>query len=149
MRVGEVCNREVIVAHADESVHAAAELMRRYHVGNVVVVEERDGRTVPTGIVTDRDLVVEVMVPELEPKDLAVRDIVTGPLSVAREEDGLMDALEIMRAKAIRRLPVVDADGKLVGILTLDDAGGLLAEMQARLWAVVERQRSAEERRRP
>ncbi len=149
MRVGEICNREVIVMSGDESVQVAGELMRRFHVGDVVLVEDRDGKRIPTGIVTDRDLVVEVMVPGLDPGALAARDIVTSTLAVAREDDDLYDALERMREKAVRRLPVVDADGVLIGILTMDDLGALLAEMQSRIWAVVERQRSREERTRP
>lgn len=149
MKAGDVCNREVIVIQADESVQVAAELMRRHHVGDVVLYREEGGRRIPTGIVTDRDLVVEVLVPGLDPTALAVRDIVTSPLSVAHTDDSLFDALERMRAQAIRRLPVVDADGALVGILTMDDVIGLFTEMQGRLWAVVERQREREERRRP
>jgi CBS domain-containing protein len=149
MQAGDVCNREVIVIQADESVQVAAELMRRHHVGDVVLYREEGGRRIPTGIVTDRDLVVEVLVPGLDPTALAVRDIVTSPLSVARTDDSLFDALERMRSKAVRRLPVVDADGALAGILTMDDVIGLFTEMQVRLWAVVERQREREERRRP
>jgi CBS domain-containing protein len=149
MQAGDVCNREVIVIQADESVQVAAELMRRHHVGDVVLYREEGGRRIPTGIVTDRDLVVEVLVPGLDPTALAVRDIVTSPLSVARTDDSLFDALERMRAKAVRRLPVVDADGALAGILTMDDVIGLFTEMQVRLWAVVERQREREEHRRP
>jgi CBS domain-containing protein len=123
--------------------------MRRYHVGDVVLVETREGRQVPTGIVTDRDLVIEVMAPGLDPAVLAARDLVTSPLATIREEDSLYDALELMRARAIRRLPVVDAEGTLAGILTLDDAGALLAEFQRRIWVVAERQRSREEAHRP
>jgi predicted transcriptional regulator len=64
-------------------------------------------------------------------------------------DDSLFDALELMRAKAIRRLPVVEADGALAGILAVDDVTGLLTEMLGRLAAVVERQRSREARQRP
>ena len=149
MQVGEFCNREVIIIGSDESVKDAAELMRRHHVGDVVLVEEREGRRVPVGIITDRDLVLEVMVPGLEPEALAVKDIVTSALSNVRVDDSLFDALEMMRAKAIRRLPVVDADGALAGILTVDDVMALLTEMLGRLSAVVERQRSREARQRP
>lgn len=149
MRVGELCNREVIVIRGDESVRVAAELMRRHHVGDVVLVEDRDGRQVPVGLVTDRDLVVEVMVPGLDPETLAVRDILTSSLSTVGEDDGLFDALDLMRARAVRRLPVVDADGALAGIITVDDVVGLLTEMLGRLSAVVERQRSREAVQRP
>ncbi|OOG22976.1 histidine kinase [Thioalkalivibrio denitrificans] len=149
MQVGEFCNREVIIIGGDESVKAAAELMRRHHVGDVVLVEEREGRRIPVGIITDRDLVLEVMVPGLDPEALAVKDIVTSALSSVRVDDSLFDALEMMRAKAVRRLPVVDADGALAGILAVDDVMALLTEMLGHLSAVVERQRSREASQRP
>lgn len=149
MRVGEFCNREVIVISGDESVKVAAELMRQHHVGDVVLVEEHDGRRVPVGLVTDRDLVVEVMVPGIDAGTLAVRDIVTQPLATISEEASLFDALDRMRAKVIRRLPVVGTDGSLVGLLAIDDVVGLLTEMLGRVAGVVELQRAREARRRP
>ncbi|NIR58588.1 MAG: CBS domain-containing protein, partial [Gammaproteobacteria bacterium] len=124
MSVGEYCNREVIVVASDEPVRVAAELMRRRHVGDVVVIEEQDGLTVPTGIVTDRDLVVEVMAPGLSPDELRVQDIVTEPLLTARESDSLPETLAHMRRRGVRRAPVVGDDGGLVGILTVDDIIG-------------------------
>ena len=62
MSVGEVRNREVIIAHRDETVLQSAQLMRRHHVGDLVVIDEQDGRRVPVGMLTDRDLPV-VFVP--------------------------------------------------------------------------------------
>ncbi len=61
MAVGEICNREVVIAEKTLSVVDAAQLMRTHHVGDLVVVEERAGRRLPVGIVTDRDIVVEVV----------------------------------------------------------------------------------------
>ena len=149
MTVGEHCNREVVIISGDESVKVAAELMRRHHVGDVVLVEERKGKRVPIGIVTDRDLVVEVMAAGLVAEELAVRDIVIESPFIVREDDSLFDALEMMRSRRVRRVPVVDADGELVGIITVDDIIGLLAEMLDDLAAVVERQREREIERRP
>ncbi len=150
MPVGDYCTREVIVMDGDEPVHVAAELMRRHHVGDVVLVEQReDGRRVPVGIVTDRDLVVELLAPGVALEGLAARDIVTDPLVRVQEGGSLFDALEQMRAHRIRRVPVVAADGALVGILTVDDVIGLLAEMAVALGGVAERQADREARRRP
>ncbi|EAR20677.1 CBS domain-containing protein [Nitrococcus mobilis] len=149
MTVGEHCNREVIVITGEESIKVAAQLMRKHHVGDVVLVEERKGKRVPVGIVTDRDLVVEVMAPGLAPEELAVRDIVVDSPFLVREEDSLFDVLEMMRGRRVRRVPVVDADGELVGIIAVDDLIGLLAEMLDDMAAVVGRQREREIERRP
>jgi CBS domain-containing protein len=149
MKVGEFCNRDVVVMRGDDSAQSAAALMREHHVGDVVVVADKDGVTTPVGIVTDRDLVLEVMTPGLDAKTLSVMDLVTEPLVVADNNLGLFDALELMRSKAVRRLPVVDDKGALQGILTVDDLVGLMGEMLARLSSVVARQQGREERRRP
>ena len=149
MTVGEYCNRSVIVIAGDESIKAAAQLMRKHHVGDLVLIEEREAKRVPVGIVTDRDLVVEVMAPGLEPEQLTVRDIVVESPFLVREEDSLFDALEMMRGRRVRRVPVIDADGELVGIITVDDLIGLLAEMLDDLAAVVGRQREREIEQRP
>lgn len=146
MHVGEICNQEVITVGADDSAQDVAALMRKEHVGDVVVVE--DGRK-PVGIVTDRDLVLEVMVPGLDPADLSAREIASGPLITVQARDDLFTAMEIMETKAVRRLPVVQDDGSLVGLLTVDDVWELLAGLQTQLAGVVNRQRKQERGRRP
>ncbi|WP_435099537.1 CBS domain-containing protein [Arhodomonas sp. AD133] len=149
MSVGEYCTRDVIIMRGDESVAAAAKLMREQHIGDVVLVEDRGDVRRPTGIVTDRDLVVEVMATGLQAETLALRDIVTESAYLVREDDSLFDALELMRHQAVRRVPVVDDAGDLVGLIAVDDVIGLLAEMLDDLAAVVERQREREQARRP
>lgn len=149
MTVGEYCNREVIVTTGEESVRVAAQLMRKHHVGDLVLVEQRADKRVPIGVVTDRDLVVEVMALGLAPEELAVRDIVTESPALVGEDHSLFDALKLMRSHGIRRIPVVAANGELVGIITVDDVVGLLAEMLDDLAVIVERQREREVKRRP
>ena len=128
MPISEVCNREVVVIQRDTTIAEAAKLMRQHHVGDVLVVEERGGMRVPLGIVTDRDLVVEIMAPELDPAVITVGDIMLPELVTVKEHAGLFEAIQYMRAKGVRRLPVVTDSGGLVGILTLDDLLELLAE---------------------
>lgn len=128
MAIGEVCNREVIVARIEDSVLEAARLMRQYHVGNVVVIEERGDVRVPVGIVTDRDVVVEVVAPGLDPATITVGDIMVSRLATVRESAGVFDTIRYMREKGVRRVPVVMDDGSLAGIVTLDDLLALLAE---------------------
>ena len=149
MNVGHYCNRSVVIVSGEETATAAAVLMRRYHVGTVVVVEERDEQSHPVGVVTDRDLVIEIMATELDPDAMTVGDLITDPPVLAREDDSLFDTLEVMQRKGVRRVPVVSGSGVLVGIITADDVLGLLAEMLDDLAAMVERQRDLEFRRRP
>lgn len=149
MKVGEFCNRDVIIINGDESVKTAAELMRRHHVGDVVLVEENEGRRIPIGIVTDRDLVVEAMAVGLEATVLTVQDLVTRSLLMAKEDDSVFDCLELMKIKGVRRLPVVDADKSLIGIITMDDITVLLAGMLFNVVSLVDRQQKNELKQRP
>lgn len=145
MPISEVCNREVVIVQPGETVLEAAQIMRRHHVGDVVVVvEERGGRRVPVGIVTDRDLVLEVMAPQLDPATIAVRDILTADLVTIRKDAGLFEAIEYMHAKGVRRLPVVDDNGGLIGILTLDDLIELLADEMTALARLVKHEQEKE-----
>jgi len=145
MAVGEICNREVVVAEKALSVVDAAQLMRKHHVGDLVVVEEKGGRKHPVGIVTDRDIVVEVVAAGVNPQSLKLGDIMGPEMATVRESEGLFEALRYMRDKGVRRMPVVDGAGGLVGILTLDDLLSLLAEEMTELAKLVshERQREA------
>lgn len=70
MPIGEICNRAVVFAKKDtsllEAALEAAQLMRQNHVGDVVIVDEKNGRRVPVGIVADRDIVIEVIAKEID-----------------------------------------------------------------------------------
>ena len=132
MTIGTICNREVITVQRDATVLHAAVLMRQYHVGDVVVIENRKNKTVPIGIVTDRDIVVELVATELDCKVITVGDIIT-KLIVVKDSAGVFEAIQLMVNKGVRRLPVVDDDGGLVGIITLDDLLLLLSKELATL----------------
>jgi len=128
MPISEICNREVVIVQPDDSALEAAHLMRKHHVGDVLVVEDRDDVRVPVGIVTDRDLVVEIMAPGLDPATITAGDIMAPDLVTVKENTGVFEAIQYMRAKGVRRLPVINDSGGLVGILTLDDLLEILAE---------------------
>lgn len=149
MSVGEICNREVIVIQRDEPVVEAAKLMRQFHVGAVIVIDKADGRTIPVGIVTDRDMVVEVMATELDETVITVGDIMAPDVFTVKEGTATSDAIELMRRKTIRRLPVVDESGELTGMLTLDDALQLLSEELLNLAKLVRYEQKKETRHRP
>ena len=128
MLVGEICTRKVIVASRRTSIYEAARLMREHHTGDVVVTDDFDGRRIPVGIVTDRDIVVEVLAQELNPAGLTLGEVMTATLVTAKEADGVFETIRLMRAEAVRRLPIVDSGGSLVGIVSLDDVVELMAE---------------------
>lgn len=144
MNVGEICNRKVVVCYRGTPLVEAARLMREHHVGSLVVVVDRLSERVPVGIVTDRDIAVAVIAKGLDPKALSVGDVISEELLSVREQDGLADALRIMRGRGIRRLPVLTRSGALAGIVTLDDVLELLAEQLDELVGTVGRERARE-----
>ncbi len=148
MKTGEICNREVVYVERAAAIAEAARLMRAHHVGDLVVVEEKNGRRAPVGIVTDRDLVIEVLAEGVNQNDVAVGDVMSYELVTASEDDDLFDTLKHMRTKGIRRLPVVDRAGSLVGIVTVDDLLDLLAEQVSDLAHIVQREQTRERERR-
>ena len=144
MAIGEICNREVIFARRDESVKSAAQLMREHHIGDLVIVEEANGQRVPCGVLTDRDIVVGVVAKGLDPDTLEVAEVAGAELVLARESDGVAETIELMRAKGVRRVPIVDARGSLVGIVTADDIVDLLAEELTAVAGIVSREQRRE-----
>jgi CBS domain-containing protein len=148
MPIGEICNRDVVIVKSGDTIQEAAKLMRQHHVGDVVVVEERGGVRVPVGIVTDRDLVVEILATELDPAVITVGDIMERELVTVKESTGIFEAIQYMRSKAVRRLPIVDESGALLGILSLDDLLELLSEELLGIAKLVKHQQRKEATRR-
>ncbi len=148
MPIGEICSRDVVVVQRHDTVLEAAKLMRQHHVGDVVVVEERGGVRVPVGLVTDRDLVVEILATELDPAAITVADIMEQELVSVKNTTGIFEAVQYMRSRTVRRLPVVDESGALLGILSLDDLLELLSEELLAVAKLVRYQRQKETRHR-
>jgi CBS domain-containing protein len=149
MPIGDICNREVVIIDKDCSVRDAARLMRAHHVGDLVVAEERDGRRIPIGILTDRDIVIEVIAEDVDVGSVAIGDVMSFKLLTAREEDDTFDTIKSMQTKGVRRLPVVDKQGQLVGIVTIDDLIDLLAETLMDVAGLIAYEQKREERIRP
>jgi len=148
MSVGQYCNRHVITTETTTEIREIARLMRHHHVGAIVVVGRRDDAEYPVGIVTDRDLVVEVLAQSLSPEIVTVGDIMSGKLLTAREDDNFWRTLDRMSAKGVRRLPVVDEKGALLGILTIDDVLTALAVGLSDVSRLVQREIAKEVRQR-
>ena len=120
MPIGDICVRDVVTATRDTTIHEAAQLMRMNHVGDLLVVEGSNGSRAPVGIITDRDIVVAVVALQLDA------------------------SIQQMRRAGIRRIPVVNRLGTLVGIVSVDDLVQLLAEEMAELSKLISREQKRE-----
>jgi CBS domain-containing protein len=123
----------VVTVTRDSSVAEAAALMREHHIGAVVVAESRDLARFPVGMLTDRDIVVEVVAAGLDAKTVRVGEIVQRPVVTVSADASCVDVVREMSIHGVRRMPVVDADGMLAGIVSLDD---LLLQLVTPLVAV-------------
>lgn len=145
MSVGEFCNREVVIASKDTTLIDIAQLMRQHHVGTIVIVETKGQTNTPIGIITDRDIVIEVLAPQLDLQAIVAGDVMSHELLTARDVDGLWETLKHMRSHGVRRVPVVNDERVLVGILSADDILEILANELNELVMLMNKERSKEE----
>jgi len=148
MRIGDFCIREVIECSRSTTALELAQMMRSSHVGDVVVVDQPDGKKIVTGIVTDRDLVVEVMAREVDPALVTAGELMRSEIVTVAEANDVYETAELMRFKGVRRVPVVDDQGGLVGIVTLDDLLKVIGEQLTLLGRVMSRERFEEQQSR-
>jgi CBS domain-containing protein len=144
MSIGEICNREVVITDKNSSLRDIAKLMRRHHVGTVVVAQRQDEQVVPVGIVTDRDLVIEGLARDVEPDTITAGELMADELFSVHEVDSVWDTIKFMRGKGVRRAPVVDDQGGLQGIITIDDLLELISEEMFDLAKLVRREQTRE-----
>lgn len=128
MSVREYCNLDVICCEGDAPIAEVAMLMRKHHVGDIVVVDnQRSAARIPLGIITDRDILVETIALDIEARLFSAADLMSSPVTTVHEDADVSEALGIMRGKRIRRLPVVTRAGTLFGMVTIDDFINLLS----------------------
>ncbi len=135
-----LCNRHVVSIHADASVLEAAHLMREKHVGDVVVVENDQHVCRPIGVLTDRDIVTLVMAEDISPENVRVGEVMAHNPKVINQFDDVFTAIERMSEAGVRRLPIVDDRGSLLGIVTADDLHQILSRMQNHLASISRQQ---------
>jgi CBS domain-containing protein len=145
MTIGEVCTRKVVIASRDTPIYEAARMMREYHAGDLVVTEEFGDKRTPVGIVTDRDIVIEILAEGFSPEGLTVDEIMADHVVTVGEHDSVFEAIRSMRAAGVRRAPIVDAGGALIGIVSLDDLLELIAEELGDLANLIREERRNEE----
>ena len=129
MEVGDLCTRNVVTIGVHASLVEAAQIMRKDHVGLLVVTEPaadgHDSKVV--GVLTDRDIVTAVVAKSADPNTLTVGDVMARNPVMANEAHALGHALRLMRETGVRRVPVVGNRDQLVGVLSLDDVLDALA----------------------
>lgn len=143
---GELCTRNVVTIGKDEPVREAARRMRDRHIGSLVVVEYVNGRSRPVGILTDRDLVVSILADAWLDADRArVSEAMSKEPVTVKADESLFETFRLMRTYGIRRIPVVDNTGFLVGILSFDDVLETLADALNAMTELIARGRQIEE----
>jgi len=146
---GEYCNRDVAIIGKTDSVIMAARLMREHHVGDVLVVDSHNGEPVPVGILTDRDIVIGILAEEVDIGVAIMADVMSCKLITAQESDDLMATIKRMRVNGIRRLPIVNQRGGLVGVLSVDDILDIIAEQLMDIDRLITREQRKERELRP
>jgi CBS domain-containing protein len=135
MSLGHICRRDVVTVSPDTTVSEVTRIMEDKNLGSVIVMGGND----TFGIVTDRDIALRVVNRCLDPVRTPIEDVMTQDLVLTLREDmGLFEALEQIRKSAVRRFPVVDVEGRLTGIITLDDIIRLLGKEIAGVASVIE-----------
>ncbi|MBV8818063.1 MAG: CBS domain-containing protein [Acidobacteriaceae bacterium] len=104
----------------DDNVVRAAMLMKQYDVGSIPVVKDRGGMEL-VGIVTDRDLVLRVVAEQRDYYQTHISDVMTADLVTCYMDDDSDDVLNAMAKRQLRRIPVVDKQERLVGIISQAD----------------------------
>jgi CBS domain-containing protein len=137
----------VICTVSRASIADVAKLMRDHHVGCVVVIDP-PGSGIPVGIVTDRDIVVAAVAMNLDPRTLSAGEIMSPDVVTTTEEEDTAWAMKVMRDRGLRRLPVVDAEGEVVGIVTFEDLLGPASEAISDVVQAIGTERVVESHRR-
>lgn len=135
MSIREFCTKNVITALGGETVFDAAKLMLDKGVGSVVVV---DLDKKPIGMVTDRDIAVKVVAQGKDPKFTLLKEIMSKDTVVLSQDRGFFETTKIMSETGVRRIPLVDLEGKLTGIISLDDLILVFGEELANIAGAIE-----------
>ena len=137
MGLVKCCREQVVAVSPDTPAVEVARIMGEKNVGSVVIVT---GDNRPVGVITDRDLAVRVMAREMNPGEVRAGEIPTRDVITFRDSMGIYEAIQKMTAEGIRRMPVVDDAGKLIGIVTMDDIIRMLGEEMAAIAENIEKQ---------
>jgi CBS domain-containing protein len=149
MKVMDIATHHVVTVSPTATIVEAARLMREHHVGTVVLVETTRSIRAPIGLVTDRDIVVGAIAQGVDNlADIKVADIAAHDLVVADADREISEVSRLMLASGVRRIPIVNSTGALVGIVTYDDVMAWMADEIADFGRLFARQRRRERKAR-
>jgi len=123
----EVMTKELVYASPQDTVSHVAELMKMEDIGPVLIVDNEESRRL-VGIVTDRDLVLKVIAEGQDPKTTRVEEVMSKKLVTCRADDDVENAMKAMAQYQLRRIPVVEDDNRLVGIISQADIATRVGE---------------------
>lgn len=129
-KCSEVMTREPVSCEPADTIQRVAEVMKRQDVGAVPIVDSKSSRRL-VGILTDRDIVVKILAEGRSVDGSTARDAMTAQLATCREDQDVSAALSLMAERKVRRMPVVDAEGRLVGIIAQADIATRINKDQA------------------
>jgi CBS domain-containing protein len=119
-KCSEVMTKDPVCCRPDDTAAKAAQLMQRENVGSIPVIESEQTRKL-VGILTDRDLAVKLVAKGLDPKSTKVDAVMTREVVTCRADDELQKALDAMAEHQLRRIPIVDNENRIVGIIAQAD----------------------------
>jgi len=140
MRAIDIGTSRVIQMPGTATVSEAARTMRKHDVGCVIVVGNADTRSTPVGIVTDRDVALRTGA-YVSGNDAKLRDIASTPLVVCRPDATIDELVSMMLGSHVRRIPIVDDAGDMIGIVCVDDLMTALATLTQRIAQTVTSER--------
>jgi CBS domain-containing protein len=146
MPIKDICIRNVMHVGRETTIQEAAQLMRQHHVGDLIVADQDDNGIRPVGIVTDRDIVLSVVAPKLDASVMTVGDVMGVDLVTCLEDMGVPECMRKMRARGVRRMPIVNERGELVGIVSVDDMIEMLAGELTEVSKLIAREQGREVR---
>jgi len=120
MKCGEVMTKDPVCSLPNTPVKKVAQLMKRENIGSIPIVEDEQTRTL-VGIVTDRDLALKIVAKGRDANATKVGKVMTRQVVTCRAEDDVQKALDVMANNQLRRIPIVDDDNRIVGIIAQAD----------------------------
>ncbi len=136
MPISDLCSKEMVTVDSNQSLQKAAKLMKKKHVGTLIVTQGES----PVGIITDRDIVLKVVAEGKSVDECKVEEAMTDKLVTAPKDCSVYDAIRLMEKKKVRRLVVVDKSERLCGVLSTDDLVQMLSEEMAGIGRLYEKQ---------